>query len=75
MMHQDQYHLKVHQDKNVQFNEPALLLDKLDMLRDSLNRLVESQDHRANHDRSRCPFKPYKPYILKGHQRGIWLSP
>ena len=69
-MHQDQYHLKVHQDKNVQFNEPALLSDKLDMLKDSLNHLAKSQDHRANRDQSRCPFKPYKPYILKGHQRG-----
>ena len=69
-MHQDQYHLKVHQDKNVQFNEPALLSDKLDMLKDSLNHLAKSQDHRANRDRSRRPFKPYKPYILKGHQRG-----
>ena len=51
-MHQDQYHLKIHQDKNVHFNEPALLSDKLDMLRDSLNHLADSQDHR-NHNRSR----------------------
>ena len=69
-MHQDQYHLKVHQDKNVQFNEPALLSDKLDMLKDSLNHLAKSQDHWANRDQSRHPFKPYKPYILKGRQRG-----
>ena len=50
MMHQDQYHLKVHQNKNLQFNEPALLSDKLDMLRDFLNHLAESQDHWANRD-------------------------
>ena len=69
-MHQDQYHLKVHQDKNVHFNEPALLSDKLDMLRDSLNRLADFQDH-CDHNRSRHPFKPYKPYILKGCQCGF----
>ena len=69
-MHQDQYHLKIHQDKNVHFNEPALLSDKLNLLWESLNRLADSQDHRASRDRSRHPFKPYKPYILKGHQRG-----
>ena len=69
-MHQDQYHLKIHYDKNVHFNEPALLSDKLDLLRESLNCLAVSQDHRASCDRSRRPFKPYKPYILKGCQRG-----
>ena len=69
-MHQDQYHLKIHQDKNVHFNEPTLLSDKLDLLWESPNRLADYQDHRANRDQSRCPFKPYKPYILKGRQSG-----
>ena len=27
----------------------------------TLNCLADSQDHRANRDRSRCPFKPYNP--------------
>ena len=49
-MHQGQYHLKIHQDKNVHFNEPALLSDKLDMLWDSLNDLANSQDRRDNCD-------------------------
>ena len=49
-MHQDQYHLKIHQDKNVHFNEPALLSNKLDMLRDSLNHLANSQSHRDSRD-------------------------
>ena len=69
-MHQDQYHLKIHQDKNVHFNEPTLLSDKLDMLQDSLNHLADSQNH-CDHNRSRRPFKPYIPYILKDHQCGF----
>ena len=72
-MQQDQYHLKIHQDKAVHFDEPTLLSDKLDMLCNTLNHLADSAENN-DRGRPRHPLKPYKPYIMKGRQHSFNCS-
>ena len=71
-MQQDPYHLQIEiQEKNVHFDEDALLSNTLDKLSETLSKLSQQFPRNQSHDRSPHPSKPYKPYITRGRHQEI----